>query len=270
MTAGQASAPSGMCARGFAFMDLDFFVWPISHLRTESDGRPGVGEYEYLAPEDEVRLFLEKRCRLNKDARILGQDFGEHEEAFRVWRRWLEEGKLKSPFSVVHVDAHSDLGAGYNNTFVYLSDVLQLNASKRCRPEFSAAGVNSSNYLVFAIACRWLQSLTYVFPEKPRQVRTPKPTHTELFRDWLDDQEPRDCPPVRDLPPWCFQGEGSGWWKEPIQLSATEPPVQFELISGTQFEFGAFTHMTVAQSPYYTPDAADFLLRITREYFDPA
>jgi hypothetical protein len=153
---------------------------------------------------------------------------------------------------------------------VYLESVLKLQASRRCDPAFGDRCVNSSNYLTFAIACRWLESLAYVFPEKPPQVRVRDSNQLELLRHWLNDGMPNDSPPVGDLPPWCFQAQGCNWWKNPIQLSKTEPPVRFELVSKTEFEFCGFTHVTVAQSPYYTPEPADSLLPAIAEYFDLA
>jgi hypothetical protein len=56
-----------------------------------------------VATETEVRNFLEQRCHLTRNSKI--PEFTEHRDAFRVWRSWLEEGKLSAPFAVVHVDA---------------------------------------------------------------------------------------------------------------------------------------------------------------------
>ena len=53
---------------------------------------------------------------------------------------------------------------------------------------------------------------------------------------------------------------------EPVRI---EPPVEFDLAAGSSFEFSGFTHLVVAQSPQFTPVAADALLDVIREYFDP-
>lgn len=251
-------------------LDLDFFVWPIFHNRTEEDGRPIIQECQSVAREDEVRRFLENRCHLSRDLRISGQQFTEHDEAFRGWRRWQQEGKLKTPFRVIHVDAHADLGAGWpNNTLAYLESILKLPVSERRHPEFNSRCVNPGNYLTLAIACRWIQSLTYVFPKTPSHLIAPTSPEAQALHDWLNDGASNEGPPVGDLPPWCFLGKGSDWWKGPIQLSTNEPSVQLGLIVGTDFEFSGFTHMTVAQSPYYSPEAADGLLAVVSEYFKP-
>jgi arginase family enzyme len=35
-----------------------------------------------------------------------------HVEAYSTWREWIDKGVLHAPFTVIHVDAHSDLGSG--------------------------------------------------------------------------------------------------------------------------------------------------------------
>jgi hypothetical protein len=65
-------------------LDLDFFVWPIATMRGGKK-RLGDDEFTHGATPEEVRSFLEQRCHLNKTARLPGQEFVEHRDAFRTW-----------------------------------------------------------------------------------------------------------------------------------------------------------------------------------------
>jgi len=267
-------------------LDLDFFVWPIAIMRGGKK-RLADDEVTRLATHDEVRTFLEQRCHLSRATRLPGREFVEHRDAFRTWRRWLAEGRLTSPFRVFHVDAHADLGLGDAGWLYLTTEQLARPVPKRSRPRFGRTGVTSGNYLAFAIANQWIHSLTYVYPEDPDPA--PPPEVDSLY-DRLrrlrgvgcDDDE--DKCPVEDLMVMYFRDED---WKtkvlelkqypkdidvfrtqrpEPIHI---EPSVEFDLVAGSTFEFSGFTHLVVAQSPQFTPVAADALLDVIREYFDP-
>jgi hypothetical protein len=54
--------------------------------------------------------FLTKRCRL--DAPRPGFVVERHNELFYLWGDAIKAGQMASPFEVVHVDAHADLGLG--------------------------------------------------------------------------------------------------------------------------------------------------------------
>jgi len=246
-------------------LDLDFFVWPIAHWR--EDGRLPVEDCERLATSHEVRDFLERQCQLSKDAKIPGQEFIEHEDAFRVWGRWIRDGTLTSPFSVFHVDAHADLGMGDPGWVYLLTELLDLPLQSRVEPRFASNALNSSNFLAFAIANRWIHSLTYVYPTGPSSA---------------NGRTGRICPD--DLPWMHFRG--NDWKTGLIELKHyrredhmavvtgaprpaplhVEPPVPFNCTASNEFQFCGFTHFVVAQSPRYTPPAADDLLEIIREY----
>jgi hypothetical protein len=249
-------------------LDLDFFVWPIAHER--GDGRLPVEDCEHLATGREVRDFLEQRCHLRKDAKIPGQEFVEHEDAFRVWRRWINDGKLTSPFRVFHVDAHADLGMG-DSGWVYLStELLALPLRQRVEPRFASKCLTSSNYLAFAIANRWIDSLTYVFPTGPSSVsgQAGKNCPVDLLAMHFRNGDPKKG--LIELKHYRVGDEmavATGSKPAPLHI---EPPVPFNCAPAHEFRFSGFTHFVVAQSPRYTPPAADKLLEIIREYISPA
>jgi hypothetical protein len=277
-------------------LDLDFFVWPVAHWRGRT-GRLEDNECEYLASESEVRSFLEQRCHLRRNPRIPGQQFVEHRDAFTVWRRWLQDGKLHAPFGVMHVDAHADLGLGDGGWVYLVAELLAFPVDKRSEPRLGSDALNSSNYLAFAIANRWVRDLTYVFPTNPfppRRVRTEAsgtPSPEETIRKLYLATNPHhleDQPPVEDLVHMHFQNND---WKtglielkqyRPEDTSAlvvakeapaplrAEPVVPFHLTPSGAFEFSAFTHIVVAQSPQFTPKSADKLLSVIADYFTPS
>jgi len=89
---------------------------------------------------------------------------------------------------------------------------------------------------------------------------------------------------VNDLPGYVFKGQTprsgviqlkgfsgenylEGDSRGPISVSKEIP---FKPSKGVKFDFTAFTHVIIAQSPAYTLAAADRLLPIIREYFTPA
>jgi hypothetical protein len=235
-------------------LDLDFFVWPVK-LHPSRKRLPG-SQYTY-ACEQEVRQFLEDRCHLDRVTKIPGRQLNEHIEALKVWRKWVTEGKLSQPFSVIHVDAHADLGAG--TTWEPVDKLLRLSWGDRAKKSMREIGLHSGNYLFGAIAYRWLSKLTYVYPTDPASQD--------------------ESPPPSDLPDSLFLGRNPSSGK--IQLKGSralsglapnagtsdEPCVRFERIADRRFEFSGFTHMVVAHSRKYTPEPADHLLPVIREYF---
>jgi hypothetical protein len=269
-------------------LDLDFFVWPIEHM-PEDTGRLPETEYKH-SPPDEVREFLEARCTLKRGKKIPGHEMVEHDEAFSTWRRWLRAGVLSAPFNVIHVDAHADLGLGDSGWVYLLSELLALPWSQRSEPRFEPRALNSGNYLAFAIANRWIGNLTYVFPyRKPPErqdqvsikvfegekfVRTlslgtavseqPDPRPTDLMHLLFRDRNARTgLIELRHLSPDTVTEEV--WNLNPPVPIHVEPAVPFNYIASDRFKFEGFTHMTVAQSPQFTPSSADKLLPIFRD-----
>lgn len=144
-------------------LDLDFFVRPIAYW--PEPGRRSDAEYRH-ATSDEVRVFLEQKCHLNRGSKIPGQEVIEHEDAFWTWQRWLDEKRLSEPFCVIHVDAHADLGLGDGCWEYLLTELLAFPVEQRRSPRVGHGGLNSGNFLAFAIANRWISDLRYVFPNR--------------------------------------------------------------------------------------------------------
>jgi hypothetical protein len=276
-------------------LDLDFFVWPAfddtGHGDVSKLPRPARDRFTYLAAEAEIREFLEVRCGLSTGHPLPGHEAQEHLDAFTTWRAWLTERRLSEPFAVVHVDAHSDLGSGlWNNTYHFVStDLLALPLEARRTPKFGPRHLNSGNYLIGAIANRWLDRLTYVYPVGPA---TPLPIPDDISEPMTTNQMLRllnrqrgikeEEPPPPFLDEWCFQDhrlstgkielrqfrDGPDWHKtRPVTI---EPSVEFRAVKSDAFSETGFTHLFLARSPQYTPEEADLLLDVIRDYFTEA
>ena len=269
-------------------LDLDFFVWPIFHDR-KGPKRVHPSRISKLYSEQETRLFLEQGCGLSTENPVYCEEVEEHDEAFDVWRIWLKDGSLRAPFKVIHVDAHADQGIGDRSWRYLLTEFLCLPLSERANPPRGKDRMNAGNYLMFAVANRWLESLMYVHPTNPappleRPVYDPDTkTYTASSLQALHfftDFEQAEPPDTQDLIPQfyrdgnistnlielCCRDPGTNFNKTLGTPIHKEPPVSFERVPDTKFRFRGFSHMVIARSPGYTPKAADKLMPIIREY----
>jgi hypothetical protein len=268
-------------------LDLDFFIWPPFRDQPEEARLPR-SEWEQLASEREVRSFLEERCHLSKRAPVQGCSAEQHQDAFNVWRQWIECETIVAPFNVVHADAHSDLGSGWANrscTFIE-TELLAMPVEERRHPAFGPTHLNSGNYLLGAIANRWVSQLTYVYPADRTEAAPVQPGGLPRLEDDMrrlarllrTDQEP----PVSDVPAWIFRN--NDWKTRLIELKHyhptrhcrsyaddhpvhLEPPAPFNWVEASEFNVAGVTHMFLAHSPEHTPVEADKLLPVIKEYF---
>lgn len=235
-------------------LDLDFFLSPYEGL----NAHPRRLSREKFIPwtEDAVRDFLETQCLLDRTAPKPGRFIIEHIDAFWCWRDLLANGILVSPFSLVHVDAHADLGCG-GPCFKYLhGELLHLPVNQRATPKTTFGGIHSSNFISFALACRWLTKVDFVFNKD-----TP-----------LDDQ----------LPNWAFHNwdvasnilelkqmdpDSLKWFDQQPRAIGSEPAIPCEIHCEDSYRAThEFDFVILAQSPGYTPETSDALISVIREY----
>ena len=165
----------------------------------------------------------------------------------------IQKGKLTVPFDVTHVDAHSDLGIGRPGPAFVLNSVLPLEVEKRAdiKRYYAMRQLDEANYLLFALAFRWVRSLENVRNKKSR----------------------------RDIPDFAFKDKESGIYSH-IKLSSfvsglyekqngEEPVVQFRVFDNwEEYSGGEFDCVSVAISPRYSPKESDELLPVFAEYID--
>lgn len=226
-------------------LDMDFFLTgPCPMAKPGERPDPACAE-----PYSDAQVidFLENHCGLNREHPIPGAIFDTHDKALDFWRARMREGVLRAPFDVVHVDTHSDLAFGPPGTDFVLKAVLSRSVQEREAIETYRANVklDEANYLLFALAFRWIGTLVY--------VRNP--------RSW------------QDVPRHILAREGGAiMLRSDVSAlmergNGMEPHIPFEVIEDyTTFCETGYDFVTMAQSPRYAPATADRVMDILRPY----
>ncbi len=140
-------------------VDLDFFLHGVANdVDPKSTKRLDAREYPPWT-RDETMSFLADQCRLKNP--LPGFAIDNHREVFDKWRALIEDGTLHPPFHVTHVDAHGDLSMGEIGYKHILTELVHL--PPECRPAAAARRISDGDYLAYAIACRWINELDYVY-----------------------------------------------------------------------------------------------------------
>ncbi len=231
-------------------LDLDFFLTDCCPLAKKGE-RPCS---DAAKPWDEAAVtdYLERHLGLSKSHPIPGIITQTHDGALPFWQTRMERGLLTRPFSVVHIDAHADLGIGKPGPGIVLNGVLGIDPKIRDRFSryYENRQLDEANYLLFALAFRWINALTLV-------------------------RDPFSRP---DLPPFCERTE-HGW--QPIRLRSfiselmetqygPEPQIPLKVFDDP-FSYAAeepFSCMNLAHSPRYAPKEADALISLIAQYMD--
>lgn len=118
--------------------------------------------------------------------------------------------------------------------------------------------ISPANYLSFALACRWLRSLTYVHHAHAGMDVMPF-----FFRDFDPGCGVME---LRYVPHFCGDGSRDELRALPHKL---EPPVPFERVQVDDYAAAKrFDFVILCQSPGYTPIEADDLIPIFDDYVD--
>jgi hypothetical protein len=262
-------------------LDLDFFVWPVDREAGESGPRLPEDRCKVQAAE-QVRAFMEDQCGLSKDSPLPGRMLTLHIEAFSTWREWLEKNRLEAPFTVVHIDAHSDLGSGglgNNSPKFYETELMALPLEKRRFPREGADGMHSGNYLLAAIANEWICRLEYVYPIDPEPIdltQIPALRASELGSRLRIARGEEDDHAYSEVP-GCFYKDDDPtthllqlrhlvYGQEENGAISSSREVEFATTAAPDFQQTEITHIVVAQSPSFTPASADVLLSLLLKY----
>jgi hypothetical protein len=236
-------------------LDLDFFLDRVS-WRTEPDtARLNSAHYTPWSVDD-FRIFVEAHG-LTTDSPTPGRVLTHHDEAFYLWRDLIQSGVLTAPFSLTHVDAHSDLGMGDTSYAYIMGELLHHDVPSRAHPDRSK--VSPGNFVAFAAAARWLSEVLFV--QHPRQ-REDRPR--SLFAGSDPDSgylELKKYDP-EVLRQNIFRGRAT--LTPPIE---TEPRVLVRFVSALDYvPSTGFDLVLLTQSPDYTPPSSDSLLEVFSEY----
>ena len=162
----------------------------------------------------------------------------------------MQSGILSKPFGAVHVDTHSDLGIGKPGPGFVLNNVLGIPPQKRddIQNYYAQKQLDEANYLLFALAFRWIDSLTLVRNPFSRQD----------YPSFVV-REDENCRPIR-LQSFVSRLFESTYGAEPsVPLRIFEDPMQFRSAE-------PFVCMNLACSPRYAPREADTLIPVIAEY----
>jgi len=226
-------------------LDMDYFLTDACPLAPLGE-RPSPACARPYADEEVVR-FLEERCGLSRAHPVPGAIFDTHDKALDFWAARMAAGELSAPFEVVHVDTHSDLAFGPPGPDFVLKAVLTRRPQTRAALSAYRAGIklDEANYLLFALAFRWVSRLTYV--SKARG----------------------------DVPGRLLDGRGNIRLTSDIArlmegTNGPEPAIPFvEIGDAADFRASGFDFVTMAQSPRYAPATADRIMDIVAPYIRP-
>ena len=256
-------------------IDLDFFLDDVVTFPDGSRGAPRLDAHR-ATPWSiaDTREFLEGRCGLSASAPVPGATVTNHHEVFYKWRELISAGQLTTPFDVVHIDAHADLGLGDTGWVYILGELLHKPVQDRAWPKEGSGGLAFGNYLAFAIACRWVRELKFV-----------------LHREWRDDlpayyfagRRPGQSPPPERLPgrhrielqmrpydPADLEAAASYRRRANPLPAEPEPVVLLKTVPACEFEASCRFHFAfLSQSPSCTPQASDELLALISAYIQP-
>jgi hypothetical protein len=234
-------------------IDLDAFVHGTATYGAPKGQR--LKESEFVPwGADQVISFLEQHCHLSKQSRRPGAVFEDHQEAFFYWQRLIAAGRLRIPFDVVHVDAHSDMSAEGSGAHIYVLTELLAQPLEERATKLDTTRVTFANYPVFAAALGWFRSFTWVRP----------PTGDDgILQYYVGDGSIH----LKRYPVGTFAGTFDSWHRvDPI---AEDEPVPASIFTTESYRAeGAFDFVTVCRSPQYTPASADALFPVVREYID--
>lgn len=228
-------------------IDLDFFLADCCPL-AKPGKRPLLKGHEPWSRE-EVVSFLETRCGLDPKRPIPGAIFETHDEALSFWQERISDESLTVPFSVTHIDAHSDLGIGKPGPGFVLSTVLCQPPEKRADLVrwYEMKQLDEANYLLFALAFRWVDSLENVRnlrsrPDIPEEILVPG--RKDLIR-------------LSSFASRFLEGK-----------NGPEPEIPFSVYDDWRMftSDGPYDYLTVAVSPRYAPKEADALLPVFQNY----
>ena len=259
-------------------LDMDYFMRFVASFINESETER-LSEDEYgncIWTEREVRDFIEGNLGLSKCNKIRGRVVAGHNESLFFWRELIEKGELSTPFDVIHVDSHADLGLGSSSWTHILDHLLYYPVEERFQhPWYSDTSGHPrsegiGDYLLFAVAYRWISSIVY--------CGNPHGNCNDYLWDTLKEFKEE---PIRDKPiqntiqllynpdmPFPEYDDSEHVKRQYIENSRKEPEVPFLIIptiEDVHFD-GNFDFAVLAQSPNYTPASADFIMDIFREY----
>lgn len=259
-------------------LDMDYFMTEIAETPfsvTERLDEEVYGSSVWSA--NDVRHFLENNLGLSKDSKLPGRIVSGHNEALFFWEELIEQGKLKEPFNVIHVDSHADLGlGGFSSSFLQSRFLtLPVETRRRIRTyEFNGRTyeISIGDYLLWAIAYRMISSITYCANPNGDKNDYIWDTLKDFHEEYIWNKQVINYIQLKynstmEMP----EHDCSEIYKKEYLRGAIKDPevalIIIPTIEDVRF-YGDFDYVVLAQSPNYTPASADFIIDIFKEYID--
>jgi hypothetical protein len=241
----------------FLNLDLDAFLNNVAQW-ISGDQRRDADHYKPWS-EAEVRAFLENQCHLTTSCRVPGRFFVHHDQAFDFWRELV--ARHQTQIDLVHVDAHADLGLGDASWVHVVSELLSLPVDQRSDPPRGSRFLNAGSYIAYALAARWIASMTYVHHPKEGDDMP-----------WIYFEHNNATPPNR-IQLKAYEKHVITKFTVDLPTAeeaiAFEPVVPFTKVSILDFEADrSFQYAALCQSPGFTPATSDELIPIFKDYID--
>lgn len=247
-------------------IDMDFF---LDSKPSKAESRLSEDYYKVWSKEDIID-FLENKLGLDKNNKINGRIFNYHNESYEFWKEKIISSELITPFTVVHIDSHMDLGLGFPSWVQILDNILATDYQNRqTYMENNKIIPNEGDYLLYAISLRWINKLIHV----PNINDRDKNDYLLYIKEKCSDASSNiELVHNKLLSATTF----NTIWNNPEELNKYysnckfEPKVAFDIVDfkdnldlDNDYKF-----ITFAISPNYTPSNADFIIDIMREYID--
>jgi len=236
-------------------IDLDFFLNKVSDSR--EDGKRLDKNQYYPWRNDALRSFLEKRCNLASKTPIRGRIVKKHHQAFFFWRELIQNNIIETPFELVHIDAHSDIGVADWGWIYLTSELLHKPLEERMNPDKSLLfGINEANYLAFALACRWIKKLTFI-------------THPNWEKDLIEVyfKDFDITSGFIQLKKFNKEELLEKGFEKKIKPLGLEPEIPVEFVPLLEYKSSQpFTLLTLSHSKTFTPKSSDKLIKVVKNY----
>ncbi|MCR6547217.1 UPF0489 family protein [Dehalobacterium formicoaceticum] len=241
-------------------IDLDFFLNKIAYDVDDTCGLRLSSEEYLVDSKENVKLFLEKQCGLSLENKVPGKVVNHHNEALYVWNEMIKNHLLKKPFNITHVDAHPDLWFGDCSITYIMTELTRLPlANRNYIEDVDESKIKCGNYLIFAIALGWVDSLEFVYHEKWEG----EDLHKWFFKDF-------DFRTLQiELKNFSYEvyRDNMDRLKQITPLNI-DPAIPFKAVPKQSFSNNdKYDFVILSKSPGYTPETADSLIPVIQEYF---
>lgn len=148
-------------------IDMDFFQSKINSFEGDSMAHWN-DETVSVWSDEQFISFLENECGLSKQNKIKGKIFNFHKDTYFTVQNLIEQGYLTTPFSITHIDAHSDMAFDTNiNYYRFLKTFSDENKDAFEQHKLfdgkNFEHIDSGNYLVAMALNAWVDEINYVY-----------------------------------------------------------------------------------------------------------